>query len=284
LDDYVAVVADDQTFLVHKKALADYRPQFKLQNVNDRSLRSSWQGLFGSAYETDLNYFAKKLRGALPEDVFHCVNNYCHPGFCKYVQTLPGFDNFILSMGDQLKPGSALWHKMSDTIANENAFLELRRQYGVKMREKAHLAKQVKRQKQQQTLRALDFNERGLKLLEKNDLFEQFIYTGNLQQNKQRQRIVQHLNQVGEFRAEHERAVDLLEIVDYATDFGISANCANRDNLHAISQTCLEISTSSGRGGRWCTQSKSPWQYGTSPDRYRARYWYAGRSNWSKPW
>ena len=46
LDDYVAVVADDQTFLVHKKALADYRPQFKLQNVNDRSLRSSWQGLF----------------------------------------------------------------------------------------------------------------------------------------------------------------------------------------------------------------------------------------------
>jgi hypothetical protein len=237
LSDYVLGYAPDGTSkLIRKDLIVDYKPQFSMDMVNGYEAPSSVRKFCSTQYETDPKYFANKFKDVFAEKVFHCLGNYRYPGFREYVKKLPGFDDFILSMGEQLKPGSALHQKLF-----EQDFAALKNMHQTKMYELEQKAQAKHQADLRQNLRASDFSEHGIKLLEHHGVSNQFLYQKSFEQSQQFEHIVKHLNKTGDFWQEHQRSPDLMNIADLATQFGIMSNRALQYFSQSLSQELLRV-------------------------------------------
>jgi len=240
--DYVYVqTPDGQKRLKRKADIMNYKPQFELGMLNEYVAPSKARRLLGQDYENNPNYFANKFAGKFAENVFHCTLNYQYPGFCKYVQQLPGFDGFVLSMSDQLKPGSELQERMLAYSGGKDAFAALQRLNKTKIKELEEREWQTKYRAVRQILQERDFNQQGLGLLEQYKITDQFTYHGNMVQIAQLKNIAHFFNDVGTFEQALDQLSDLQQIVDHAIGFGRLSNQANRSNNIILSQACLEI-------------------------------------------
>lgn len=242
LYNYVYVqTPDGQKRLMHKKQIPDYQPQFELGILNDY-LAPSWiDRTFALEYQNRPQYFADKFAGNFPERIFHCVLNYQYPGFCKYVQQVSGFDDFILSMTEQLKAGSELQRRMFAYSGGKEAFAALQRLNKAKIQERNDREWQAKYQAIRQLLQSREFSQPGISILEQHDMTDQFTYSGNLVQMGQLKQITHFFNDVGAFQQEFGHVFELQQIVEHAAGFGLLSNQANRANNLSFSHFCLNI-------------------------------------------
>lgn len=240
--DYAYVhTPDGQKRLKHKADITNYQPQFELGMLNEYVAPSKARQLLGQDYENNSNYFANKFAGSFAENVFHCVLNYQYSGFCKYVQQLPGFDGFVLSMTDQLKAGSELQKRMQRYDGGKEAFAALQRINKAKIKKRDDREYQIKYQAVRQLLQERDFNQLGIGILEHHKITDQFTYHGNMVQIAQLKHIAHFFNDVGTFEQALDQLSELQQIVEHATGFGRLSNQANRSNNISLSQACLEI-------------------------------------------
>ena len=102
LQDSAGKVVGHKTVLRAKANIPDYQPTYDPNMLHTVQL-SNWLGrFFCDSHSFDIDYFANKLRTVPPEKVMHCLNGYRLWGFQKYVQSLAGFEHFLLTIGPEL--------------------------------------------------------------------------------------------------------------------------------------------------------------------------------------
>lgn len=238
--DYVrAQGPDGKTVFMLKDYLPGYKASFDMSMLRTTSAVSWAKRKISSDYNNS-SYFASKFDRYSPTRVFHCIGNYRYKGFRDYVKKLPGFEDFLLNICDQLKPGNAL-HKELTKSGNLQDFAVLKNMYQEKLRKLEKKAQAKHQDNLRKILSAENFSEHGIRLLEHHNIADQFLYTGSLEQITQLKQITNFMNDIGEFRHEYHKTPELNEISDSATGFGVLANNANRENLPGTSQAFLEI-------------------------------------------
>lgn len=230
-----------QLMSVPKNQIPNYQPKFDLGMLNEYVAPSLLRRCLGQDYENDAKYFAKDFTGNFTEHVFHCVLNYQYPGFCKYAQSLNGFDDFILSMTEQLKPGSELQKRMLRYWGGKEAFAALQRIHKTKVQQKDAQVYQAKYQAIRELLQDHGFNQDGLAVLQRYEISDQFTYHGNLIQMAQLKKLAHFFNDLGTFEQTFGNHSELQQLVQHATGFGCLSSQANQNHNHSLSQTCLEI-------------------------------------------
>jgi hypothetical protein len=113
--------------------------KYKVSAANMHSVASVVRSFFSDSWQNDTNYFANKFQNHDPAIAFHRFYHYQHSGFCQYVKALPGFDEFIESLGGELQGGSRLSSKFSNQATRQKCMGALRQMHKNVKRKKLHV-------------------------------------------------------------------------------------------------------------------------------------------------
>ena len=187
--------------------------------------------------DPDFKKCQRKFASWSASRVLHQIQAYRYPGFRKYAESLPEFENFLLTMSSDLdKRGQdgciarelfLADSKHANQIIN---YLTNKRNYYVE-------------QQQIKQLKQVGFAVQAVQLLREQRAVAQFNYesSGHAQATQYAQ-IKEHINDLARFR-DLDRDLEIAQIITQDSfDYALMANRANRENLTTVSDLFLTIS------------------------------------------
>lgn len=180
-------------------------------------------------------FFKNWLANMSNNQIFHKFRCYQYLGFKKHVESLQGFEEFILSLDQSLHKSdtfkkSLLWGE-SDRDKVEHIYGYLNSKYH-----------EINTRNKVDALHKHGLDDTGVQLLKNYKLLDSFIYSTNHLQSQQLNKIFQQVNDLSKFKQKiHAHDYEINALCEESFNFTNFANNANRANLLGLSQQLLDV-------------------------------------------